>query len=121
MKKVKIIVLLIVVGLIGLIGFQNREVVLDAQQFGINLLFYSYQSPEIPNFALLIAFFLAGLLLAYFSSLKGRFQSGRTIKELTGQLDDCREKIAVLEKDRGGLKAVPNTPEVVETGPDAGA
>jgi hypothetical protein len=119
MKKVKIVVSLLILGLIALIGFQNREFVLVTQQFGINLLFYRYLSPEIPNFALLIAFFMAGLLLAYFSGLKARFQSRRAIKALTGQLDSCREKIAALEQNPAGLKTVPKEPEVMESGPDA--
>jgi uncharacterized integral membrane protein len=119
MKKVKIVVLLVILGLIALIGVQNRDFILVTQQFSINLLFFNYQSPEIPNFALLIAFFMAGLLLAYFSSLMERFRARRVIKDLTGQVNAGREKSEALEKELAGLKAIPKEPEAMDGGPDA--
>ncbi len=114
MKKAKIIVLLVVLGLIVLIGIQNRGVVLAKHQFGINLMFFSYLSPEVSNFVLLIGFFLVGLLLAYFSSLLGRFKAKKTIKELTGEVTSSREKIAALEKELAGLKAGSQSREAVD-------
>ena len=114
MKKIKIFVLLVILGLIALIGYQNLGFLVVNHQFGINLLFFKYQTPEIANFVLLLAFFLAGLLLAYLSTLRGRWKSGREIKALTREVVSFQEKTAALENELAGLKNLPQNLEVAE-------
>lgn len=114
MKKVKIVILLAILGLIVLIGYQNMDFIVVAHQFGINLLFFNYQSPEIQNGVLLLGFFVAGLLLAFIVTLRGRWQSARQIKALAREVDSCREQKAALEKELAGLKAGSRNLEAVD-------
>lgn len=114
MKKVKLVVLLVILAFIAFIGFQNSGFILVKHQFGVNLGFTSYQTPEIQNGILLLGFFLAGLMLAFISTLRGRWQARRTIKGLTGEVAASNEKIATLEKELLDLKADRQIPESVD-------
>ena len=107
MKKVKLVFLLLVMGLIVLVGYQNLGFLVVRHQFGVNLGFVNYQAPEISNLVLLLGFFLAGLLLALLLSIRGRWRSRRMIKEMTGEVASSREKITALENELAGLKAAP--------------
>ncbi len=119
MKKVKLVVLLIVVGLIALIGYQNLGFLFVKQQFGINLGFVKYQTPEIANVALLLGFLAAGFLLAFAFSLRGRWRARRAIKDLTAEVTAAREKITAVEKELADLKFVPQPPEADEDNADS--
>ena len=121
MKKVKIVVLLVLAGLVAVIAYQNSGFALMKHQFNINLMFFKYQSPEIANFVLLIAFFAVGLLLAYFSNLLERFKSRKTVRELTGQITACRDQNAALEKELAGYKTGAQPAAPVDIDPAASA
>lgn len=114
MKKVKLVILILILVLFGTIGYQNMGFLMVKHQFGLNLLFDSYQTPEIQNGVLLLAFFVAGLLLAFIATLRGRWQSRRTIKSLTNEVVSSSEKIKALEKELAELKAVPQSTETVD-------
>jgi hypothetical protein len=107
MKKIKILFWLIIIGLISLIFFQNKDFFFGSQALSINFVVKSYQTPEI-NIAILFAgFFAAGLLIAYFSSLLIRYKNTKTIKNLNNTIKEYYEKISSLENDIASLKTVP--------------
>ncbi len=114
MKKVKLVILILILVFFGIIGYQNMGFLLVKHQFGLNLWFASYQTPEIQNGILLLVFFVAGLLLAFISTLRSRWQSRRTIKALTSEVTDSSEKITALERDVAELRAVPQNVETVD-------
>lgn len=113
MKKVKIFVVVVILGLIAVVGYQNKGFISETAEFHVFL-----YHPTIPYITLMAGLFLAGLLLAYFSTLLGRFKSKRAIKELTGQVASGQEKIAALEKELAGLKAGPQSLETMDGGAD---
>ncbi|MFZ5562748.1 MAG: hypothetical protein ACOZBW_01750, partial [Thermodesulfobacteriota bacterium] len=61
MKKVKFVLLLVIVGLIGFIAWQNSGFVVDRRPFKV----LTYESPKIYNGVIILSAFLIGALLAY--------------------------------------------------------
>lgn len=116
MKKVKIAFWVIVFGFLALVIFQNQEFFLARQSLDINLYMASYQTPSVPNAVLFVAFFLAGLLIAYFFSLFERFKANKTIKSLNAALKANEDSMAGLKKDVDAMKAsaAQTAPDVVE-------
>ena len=97
MNKAKTVFWVIIVGFILLVFFQNQAFFLARQSLRINLLFYQYQSPEVPGVVFFLAFFLVGLLIAYFFGLAERFQLKKTIKSLSAKIDPQPSKTIPAE------------------------
>ncbi len=97
MKKVKLAFWLILLGLLGVVGWQNRPFFLDKQGIGIDYFFGSIHIPELQIALYFLIFFLAGLLIAYFSSLSEQFMARRTIRQLTNELTTEKKKSSDLE------------------------
>ena len=94
MKNAKIAFWVILFAFIGLILFQNREFYMSEHSLGIDLMFFNYHTPEVPNAILFLGFFFAGLLISYFFSLLERFNSRKTINNLS---DSLRASEKILE------------------------
>jgi hypothetical protein len=115
MKNVKIAFWVILFALIGLVLYQNREFYMSLHSLGIDLLFFKYQTPEVPNAILFLGFFFLGLIIAYFFSLLDRFNSRKTIKSLTESLDACEKMLNTLKAENEGLKGTEeDVPPVAE-------
>ena len=118
MKNVKIAFWVILFALIGLVLYQNREFYMSQHSLGIDLMFYKYQTPEVPNAILFLGFFFVGLLIAYFFSLLERFNSRKTIRNLSENLRASEKMLDTLKAENEGLKgertAVPAAPEEVD-------
>ena len=97
MKKVKLAFWLILVGLMGIVFWQNQTFFLEKKSVGIDYFVGSYQSPELQIVLYLLIFFLAGLLISYFHSLSERFATRKTIKKLNEELAHAGIKISELE------------------------
>ena len=106
MKNAKIAFWVILFGFIGLILYQNRAFYLSLQTLGIDLLFFEYRTPEIPNAVIFMAFFFVGLLIAYFFSLLDRFNSRKTIKSLNESLRTAEKMLETLKMENDALKNV---------------
>ncbi|MDY6822472.1 MAG: LapA family protein [Thermodesulfobacteriota bacterium] len=118
MKKIKIGFWLIVIGLIALVIYQNRDFIFIQHHFGVDLLFVSYQTPEWPNIVILLGFMVVGFLAAYIPGLTHRFRSNKTVKELNRRLKTYSDKINALERELNTLKKpAPPEPEP-EPAPD---
>lgn len=105
MKKVKLAFWLILLGLLGVVGWQNRPFFLDKQGIGIDYFFGNIYIPELQIALYFLIFFLAGLLIAYFSSLSERFVARRTIRKLTDELTTEKKKNADLEASLASRRA----------------
>ena len=116
MKKAKIAFWALIIGFFALIILQNKPFFLDKQDFRINLFFWNYNTPTVSIAILFAAFFVAGLLIAYFFSLSGRFKSNRTIKTLNASLDAQRAELDAMKKQVEGLRP-PAADPVVDTDP----
>ena len=104
MKKIKLIIWLIIIGLLGTIMYQNRDFFLAKQSLGIDLISSQYQSPEIPTALFFTAFFLFGWLIAYLFSLADRFRAAKTIKGLQQSVFMQQSAIDAMKKDVAALK-----------------
>jgi hypothetical protein len=77
MKKVKIAFWVILIGFFVLVVFQNQAFFMAKQSFLINLYFKKYYTAETFNAVIMLALFLCGFLIAYFSGLAERFNLAR--------------------------------------------
>ena len=105
MKKVKLAFWLILLGLLGVVGWQNRPFFLDKQGIGIDYFFGNIYTPELQIALYFLIFFLAGLLISYFSSLSERFVARRTIRKLTDELTTEKKKKSDLEASLASRQA----------------
>lgn len=115
MKNAKIAFWVILFAFIGLILFQNREFYMSEHSLGMDLMFFKYHTPEVPNAILFLGFFFAGLLISYFLSLLERFNSRKTIKSLSDSLRASEKILEALKAENDALKGskedVPALPE----------
>jgi uncharacterized integral membrane protein len=106
MKKAKIVLWVIFLGLIAIIFFSNKDYFLAKQGIQIDIPFSEpFQIQELPNAIYFLVFFLAGFLIAYFISLSERFKSKKTIKNLNAAATSQLEEISVLKKEIDSLKS----------------
>ena len=110
MKKIKLLLWLIVLGLIALVVYQNKGFVLQTQAVEVNLWIQHY-NVELSIGVILLGFFLAGLLISYFFSLAQRFKTRKTIKKLNEELTIERKKVAELESQRSKEDGTPSFSE----------
>ena len=97
MKKLKLILWVIFIGIIGLIVFQNIEYLLAKQSMLFNFYFREpYQSPPMPNAVWFLSCLVIGFLISYFSNLVDRFKSNKIQKELTAKIDSQIDMISKL-------------------------
>ena len=106
MKKFKLTLWAIFLGLIAIIFFSNKDYFMAKQGFQIDL-FYTepFLIQELPNVIYFLIFFLIGFLIAYFISLSERFKSKKTIKNLNATATSQLEEISVLKKEIDSLKS----------------
>ena len=125
MKKVKIvfwlILIVLILGFVGLIGFQNWEYFRAKQSLALELTFpvtYNYQTPEILNAIYWIVCIAVGFLVAYFLGLLKQFRQHKTIKNLNNTIALHLEKINGLENELSSLKYSNNTSSLTDTEED---
>ena len=106
MKKVKIALWVIFLGLIALLFFSNKDYFMAKQGIQIDLFFTKpFHIQELPNVIYFLIFFLVGFLIAYFISLSERFKSKKTIKNLNAAATSQLQEISALKKDVDSLKS----------------
>ena len=120
MKKAKIAFWLILIGFLGLLGYQNYDFFMSQHGLRINLLFVQYDTPQLQNAILFLIFFFTGFLISYFITLFERFKSKNMIKTLNTALDMNQKQLDELKKEvlllKGETSPIAN-PEVT-TNPD---
>ncbi len=117
MNKAKGIFWLIVLGFIFLLIFQNQDFFLKEESLSLNLFFDNYKTPELPGAVYFIAFFVFGLLIAYFFSLYAKFKYNQVIKDLNNKLKGHVDTIAKMGEELAALKAVVEERKVLDSGP----
>lgn len=103
-KRVKIGIWVIILGLLALMVFQNQNFFLARQSLGLNLYFKNYSLPEVVNIFLFFICFLAGLLFTAYFLFFDRFKLKKTNKTLNTTINTHLEKISSLEKELETLK-----------------
>lgn len=111
MKKIKIAFGVIIIVLLALLIYQNKDFFFEKQILGIDLGFNDYLSPELPNVIFFLAFFLVGLFIAYIYSLLERFRSKKTIKTLNAAVESKDQMLSTLKAELQTLKGGPASEE----------
>ncbi|MBT8371560.1 MAG: LapA family protein [Deltaproteobacteria bacterium] len=111
MKKIKLVFWLILIAFLALLTYQNWDYFMSQHGLRINLFVAEYHTPPLQNAVLLLIFFFAGLLIAYFFTLFERFKSKRTIKSMTASLEMSEKLLDELKKEIQTLKGEPPTPQ----------
>ncbi len=106
MKKVKIVLWIILLGIIAIIFLSNKEYFFqDKNSIQIILPYIvTYKFKEMPNVVYFLVFFVIGFLIAYFLSLSERFKSSKTIKNLNAAATSQLQEISTLKKEMDSLK-----------------
>ncbi|MCJ8500504.1 lipopolysaccharide assembly protein LapA domain-containing protein [Desulfatitalea alkaliphila] len=105
MKKVKLVFWIVILALLGLIVYQNRDVLLTAEQpLSINLGFGSYQTPALPFVIYFLFFFVLGWLIAFLFGFVERIKTGKKVKKLKDTINSQAEAITAMKKDIETLK-----------------
>ena len=106
MKNVKIVLWLILLGITGLVAYQNKAFFLEPHSFTVDFFVGGiHQSPEWPNAVWFLACFSLGLLIAYFFGLMERFRSNRTIKDFKAKTDSLLDMISQLRQELESRKS----------------
>ena len=103
-KRVKIGIWVIILGLLALMVYQNQNLFLARQSLGLNLYFRNYALPEVANIFLFFICFLEGLFLAVYFIFFDSFKLKKTNKNLNTTINTHLEKISLLEKELETLK-----------------
>ena len=114
MKKFKLLLWLIVLGLVALVVYQNLKFLMTPQNVEVNLWIQHY-SVELSIGVIMLGLFLAGLLISYFFSLAHRFKARKTIRKLNEELTIERKKVAELES-----QIAKDAPPAPSTAPESG-
>lgn len=118
MKKVKLLLWLVVLGLLALGIYQNLPLLKKQVELKLNLWVFGPFQAEVLFGLLLLGLFIAGLLIAYFFSLAHRFKTRKTIRRLNESLHAEQKKVSELES-RLGHQVMSSATETGATGPAA--
>lgn len=116
MKNFKVILSVLIIVLIGLVIYQNKDFFLQKPDLSLNLFFLEYQISKFNNAIIFSGCFLLGVLISYFFSLSGRFRANKAIKNLSNTVDLQVQKISELTRQNEALKAA-STEQPAQTTP----
>ncbi len=114
MKKVKIAIWIVVFAFLGLIIYQNRELLLANQSLRIDLMFAQYQTPPLPLALHLAVVFVLGWLIAFIFGWVERYKAGKTIKAQQNTIDSLKTDIDALKPAATAPPEEPLDPITVE-------
>lgn len=97
MRKAKYGFWLILLVLLGIVFWQNQSFFLTPHAISVNYGVGVIETPELQLALYFLIFFLAGLLLSYFSSLFERFLARKQIRKLNEALAGAQKQISDLE------------------------
>lgn len=110
MKKLKMILWITTILVIGLVFIQNQAFSMAEQRLSLNLLLFKIALPPLSNGAILLLFFFGGILLSATSSMIGRLKTRKALKRCKATGDGYIDKIGVLKTQLDQMKNR-NTPK----------
>ncbi|MGB5422152.1 MAG: hypothetical protein WBN03_08335 [Desulfobacterales bacterium] len=115
MKKVKLVVWMLIVVLVVVVIYQNKDFFWETKKgLTINLPLVPAQYKTLPEVELLFIFgifFAAGLLLGIYFLISRGLKKKKTIKALKVQVKEQTEKADALEKELHTLRGDPVLPD----------
>ncbi|MDL1974416.1 MAG: LapA family protein [Deltaproteobacteria bacterium] len=98
MRNVKLVLFVVICGCGGFFVYQNLLVFTNPVDLKLDIFNAHYEWLQIKSFFIFLAFFAAGLIVAFFLSLGGRLKTARTIKAHKAQLKKKEEELSALQK-----------------------
>jgi len=106
MRKFKIGFWAVIFGLIGIVIFQNQDFFMAKQSLSIDLIFTTYETPELHRAILFGGIFLTGFIIAYIFTLIDRLRFRKAVKSLGAEIDSQNENITLLINELESVKGV---------------
>lgn len=111
MKKIKLIIWLLIIVVIGVVIYQNKAFFMAKEVFHLNAIAASYVSPAVPIAVVFVGFFVVGLIVAFLFSIPGRLKANKTIRALNATINSQKADLAALKSEVDALKqTVPAEP-----------
>lgn len=119
MKIIKIIIWIVLIGLFGLVVYQDQSFFFSPHKFSLHFGPTVYETAQLPMVVFFVSFFLLGWLIAYVFGLVERFKVGRANKVLRNALSSQQDSVDVLKRDLEAIKANAPSPAAGQQSADA--
>jgi cell shape-determining protein MreC len=112
MKKATVVIWAIICVLIGIVFYDNWDII--SNNISLSIRFVGKPLPPLPIFIYLIIFFFFGFIIAYLFNFSVRFKARRTAKKLNAAITSHKEEVSELKGELNTLKGL-ETPTVKQT------
>jgi uncharacterized integral membrane protein len=102
MKKATVIIWAIITVLIGIVFYDNWEIISNKISLTIRLV--PTPLPQLPIFVYFIIFFFFGFIIAYLFNFSVRFKTRRTTKKLNAAITSHQNEVSELKGELSALK-----------------
>jgi uncharacterized integral membrane protein len=121
MKKATVIIWAIITVIIGIVFYDNWEII--SNNISLSIRFVGKPLPPLPIFIYFIIFFFFGFIIAYLFNFSIRFKARRTAKKLNAAITSHQEEVAELKRELNTLKGLETPPgeQAAETKTDTDA
>ena len=118
MKKATVIIWAIISVLIGIVFYDNWDII--SNKISLSIRFVGKPIPPLPIFLYFIIFFFFGFIIAYLFNFPARFKARRTAKKLNAAITSHEGEVAELKGELNTLKGLeaPAVKQAAETKTD---
>jgi hypothetical protein len=102
MKKATVIIWAIITVLIGIVFYDNWEIISNKISLAIRIV--PKPLPPLPIFVYFIIFFFFGFIIAYLFNFSVRFKTRRTTKKLNAAITSHQNEVSELKGELSALK-----------------
>jgi len=115
MKKATVIIWAIISVLIGIVFYDNWDII--SNKISLSIRFVGKPIPPLPIFLYFIIFFFFGFIIAYLFNFSVRFKARRTTKKLNTAITSHEGEVAELKGELNTLKGLeaPAVKQAAET------
>ena len=115
MKKITVIIWAIITVLIGIVFYDNWEII--SNKITLTIRIVDKPLPPLPVFVYFIIFFFFGFIIAYLFNFSTRFKASRNTKKLNAAIAAHEGEVANLKGELNTLKEIetPATDPAAET------
>ena len=121
MKKATVIIWAIITVIIGIVFYDNWDII--SNKTSLSIRFVEMPLPPLPIFVYFIIFFFFGFIIAYLFNFSTRFKARRTVKKLNAAIAAHEGEVADLKGEINTLKGLEtpaaDPPAEIKTDSDA--
>jgi uncharacterized integral membrane protein len=104
MKKATVIIWAVITVLIGIVFYDNWDII--SNKISLSIRFVVKPIPPLPIFVYFIIFFFFGFIIAYLFNFSVRFKARRTTKKLNAAITSQEGEVAELKREVSTLKGL---------------